>query len=261
MTEGTATRHEWGWRLPLTLSLFAHLTFAASLAVLCGREDLRVIGASVPIVVELVPDAGGKGEAMDRGSAHGGVRPVAETTHGVPQKRVAAEPVRVKAEKAAPESEAKPEMPEEQASQEAVPSIVEALSSSELTGSAPGTESRGPLQSAQAANAAGAQQSASHATAGGSALESIEAPSDNSPGLAIPAIEPEYPRRSRESGEEGTVVLRVSAVSGRRSIEIIKSSGYRRLDKAAATAVEEGFAGWKAASFSRTVHVKFKLKD
>jgi protein TonB len=49
---------------------------------------------------------------------------------------------------------------------------------------------------------------------------------------------PRYPRRSEEKGEEGTVVLRflVGADGTVKSSQLVRSSGYARLDNAARTA-------------------------
>jgi len=45
---------------------------------------------------------------------------------------------------------------------------------------------------------------------------------------------PEYPRVSRERGEEGTVIVRIIVrADGSRHFELIQSSGHRRLDQAA----------------------------
>ena len=54
--------------------------------------------------------------------------------------------------------------------------------------------------------------------------------------------QPEYPERSRENGEEGTVMLRVGvSAAGRASeVTVAASSGYPRLDRAAKAAVEGG---------------------
>lgn len=60
---------------------------------------------------------------------------------------------------------------------------------------------------------------------------------------------PEYPERSRENGEEGTVLLRVSvSAAGRASeVTVAVSSGYPRLDRAAKAAVES----WRFAPAKR----------
>ena len=49
------------------------------------------------------------------------------------------------------------------------------------------------------------------------------------------AFRPEYPRVSRQRGEEGTVVLAVTVLStgNAGNVEVLHSSGYRRLDRAA----------------------------
>jgi protein TonB len=59
----------------------------------------------------------------------------------------------------------------------------------------------------------------------------------DSRGLPIP----DYPRDSRRRGEQGTVVLdvEVSADGHVESVAIVSSSGYPRLDEAAALAIRE----------------------
>lgn len=53
--------------------------------------------------------------------------------------------------------------------------------------------------------------------------------------LAVENLQsPEYPRVSRERGEEGTVIVRIIVrADGSRHFELIQSSGHRRLDQAA----------------------------
>ncbi len=52
---------------------------------------------------------------------------------------------------------------------------------------------------------------------------------------------PEYPRLSQRAGEEGKVLMKVlvSAEGRPESVDVIKSSGFERLDKAAVTAVKQ----------------------
>lgn len=78
-------------------------------------------------------------------------------------------------------------------------------------------------------------------------------------------IKPEYPRISRERGEEGNVILQVEMSSGGGAdIKVIKSSGYTRLDKAAVNALEKGFAIFIKASgvaaYNKTVSVNFRIE-
>lgn len=77
---------------------------------------------------------------------------------------------------------------------------------------------------------------------------------------AISAFHPTYPRVSRRRGEEGTVTLSVqvlpAGVAGR--IEVIRSSGYRRLDQAAVDAA--GKTRYEPALlFGRTVESNMEL--
>ena len=78
-------------------------------------------------------------------------------------------------------------------------------------------------------------------------------------------IKPEYPRISRERGEEGNVILQVEMSSGGGAdIKVIKSSGYTRLDKAAVNALEKGFLIFIKASgvaaYNKTVSVNFRIE-
>ncbi len=78
-------------------------------------------------------------------------------------------------------------------------------------------------------------------------------------------IKPEYPRISRELGEEGNVILQVEMSSGGGAdIKVIKSSGYPRLDKAAVNALEKGFSVFikasGAAAYNKTVSVNFRIE-
>ena len=55
------------------------------------------------------------------------------------------------------------------------------------------------------------------------------------------AVEPAYPRISRRRGEEGTITLSIEVMQNGRAgkISILQSSGHRRLDEAALTAVQQ----------------------
>jgi protein TonB len=79
---------------------------------------------------------------------------------------------------------------------------------------------------------------------------------------------PRYPWLSRQKGEEGRVVLRVAVDEGGRAIDVavLASSGYGRLDRAAASAVRR----WRFAPARRAgravlgavdVPVTFRLSD
>nr|WP_240352335.1 energy transducer TonB [Chromobacterium alkanivorans] len=61
--------------------------------------------------------------------------------------------------------------------------------------------------------------------------------------------QPEYPERSRENGEQGTVLLRVEVGAAGRAgeVAVASSSGYPRLDRAAKAAVER----WRFAPARR----------
>ena len=89
-----------------------------------------------------------------------------------------------------------------------------------------------------------------------------------SPVVVTGLSKPEYPRYSRINGEEGTVVLIVEVRANGRpgKIEVVTSSGYRRLDCAAVKALEKAafiparVAGKIAASTKR-IAFRFKLED
>lgn len=94
--------------------------------------------------------------------------------------------------------------------------------------------------------------------------EKVEPPKFGVAYLNNPA--PEYPRLSQRAGEEGRVLMRVVVtVDGRaESVEVIKSSGFERLDKAAVNAVkqwrfEPARKGDKAISAAVNVPLSFGL--
>ncbi len=77
---------------------------------------------------------------------------------------------------------------------------------------------------------------------------------------------PDYPRLSQRAGEEGKVLMKVlvSAEGLPESVEVIKTSGFERLDKAAVTAVkqwrfEPARKGGKALSAYVNVPLSFSL--
>lgn len=71
-----------------------------------------------------------------------------------------------------------------------------------------------------------------------------------------------YPRRSRELGEEGTVKIEVTSLkdSNNALIKIISSSGYMRLDNAALSAVAS-FSNLPQSSSARILNFVFKLEN
>jgi protein TonB len=79
---------------------------------------------------------------------------------------------------------------------------------------------------------------------------------------------PRYPWLSRQKGEEGRVVLRVAVDDGGRAIDVavLGSSGYGRLDRAAAAAVRRwrfapANSGGRAVAGTVDVPVTFRLSD
>lgn len=94
--------------------------------------------------------------------------------------------------------------------------------------------------------------------------EKVEPPKFGVAYLNNPA--PEYPRLSQRAGEEGRVLMRVVVTADGRpeSVEVIKSSGFERLDKAAVNAVkqwrfEPARKGDKAISAAVNVPLSFGL--
>lgn len=97
----------------------------------------------------------------------------------------------------------------------------------------------------------------------------------NSEGAVVPAThigghlnnpKPPYPQQSKMRGEEGSVGLRVKVTADGRaaSVEVVKSSGYSRLDNSAKKAVENyrfspARQGGRAIPFTYTFSINFKL--
>ena len=119
-----------------------------------------------------------------------------------------------------------------------------------------------PATAATAAQASGASQSPAHKAGGGAGNS---APIARDARLNNP--EPQYPYESRRRGEEGRVILnvRVTAEGTAASVEVDKSSGYRRLDMTARKTVSR----WKfipakqnnvAVEASAKVTIIFKLR-
>jgi protein TonB len=89
-----------------------------------------------------------------------------------------------------------------------------------------------------------------------------------SPVVVTGLSKPEYPRYSRINGEEGTVVLIVEVHANGRpgKIEVVTSSGYRRLDCAAVKALEKAAfipakVVGKAIASTKRIAFRFKLED
>lgn len=79
-------------------------------------------------------------------------------------------------------------------------------------------------------------------------------------------IQPRYPRASRALGEEGTVLIqaRISPEGGVSDVQLVKSSGYRRLDEAAleaARAATASFAVHPQTPIEKELSVVFRLSD
>ena len=88
------------------------------------------------------------------------------------------------------------------------------------------------------------------------------------PASIVGLVKPAYPRFSRIHGEEGTVVLLVEvfADGSPGKIEIVSSSGYRRLDKAAIKAVGSarfiaGRIDGRAVDSTQRIAFRFDLHD
>lgn len=79
----------------------------------------------------------------------------------------------------------------------------------------------------------------------------------------IGELEPEYPWLSRVNGEEGSVELAflVSSNGGAYNIEIVASSGFKRLDDAAMLAIKTAKFINKQDGASMNVNLNFKLRE
>ena len=88
---------------------------------------------------------------------------------------------------------------------------------------------------------AGGEAGNASGSAAGSAAAKLERPSSNADFLRNP--QPDYPRLSRQRGEQGRVVVNVLiGVDGNaQKAELITSSGFERLDRAALDTVR----GWR----------------
>ena len=103
------------------------------------------------------------------------------------------------------------------------------------------------------------------ATGGGGAADSSPTPPRYGlPGLANPR--PDYPWIARERGEQGRVVVRVSVSDAGRAerVEVARSSGHERLDRAALAALaqwrfEPARRAGRAVPGTVEVPVTFKL--
>ncbi|MBW2060598.1 MAG: energy transducer TonB [Deltaproteobacteria bacterium] len=81
-------------------------------------------------------------------------------------------------------------------------------------------------------------------------------------------VKPKYPRYCRRHDQEGTVVLAVKldSLGCQRSIVVVSSSGYSRLDKAAIQALEKASftparIGGQAVPTTKRIAFRFRLKD
>ncbi len=73
---------------------------------------------------------------------------------------------------------------------------------------------------------------------------------------------PPYPAVSVENGEEGTVTLRVMVETNGRpsSVEIVRSSGYRRLDRSALKTVRSRYKFRPATRFGQAIRSSYTFK-
>ncbi|WP_156187855.1 energy transducer TonB [Chromobacterium sp. LK11] len=126
----------------------------------------------------------------------------------------------------------------------------------------PSAKPRGSLAASPSLPAAGGVPATEAAAAGGPGARSgTAAPSGGGASQAgadsvalyraeyLNNPQPEYPERSRENGEQGTVLLRVEVGAAGRAgeVAVASSSGYPRLDRAAKAAVER----WRFAPARR----------
>ncbi|MCZ6729444.1 MAG: energy transducer TonB [SAR324 cluster bacterium] len=84
---------------------------------------------------------------------------------------------------------------------------------------------------------------------------------------AVRLVKPSYPELSRRKGQEGSVVLsaEIQPDGNPRNIQVVESSGYRRLDQAAAQALRNSsFAparwGGQPVQAHKQIRFTFELK-
>ncbi len=131
--------------------------------------------------------------------------------------------------------------------------------------------SREPLSEAQSARDPQPEQPRLAARDGSSGGGRRPLTGSDVPLLRRDLIKPRYPFLSRLRGEEGTVSVRVELIESGSvgGIEVARSSGHRRLDRAAAAAVRKAaenpafvaFLERRSEPRSETLHIEFRLSD
>ncbi|WP_174875698.1 energy transducer TonB [Vogesella oryzae] len=208
-------------RLALLLSLLLHALLLAALASTLWPP----LAPSVPFVLELRLDAAGAGAKTEGHAA--GAQPQLAQAASRPPATVRPTPAAMPSKRATLAATAvlSPEQARPQDAVAAVAAAAPAPAPAATTGTAPAAATVG------ASAMPGSTTSPSGTAAGGSG--------ETHKARLLSAPRPQYPPLSRELNEAGVVWLRLTvdtqgAVS---DVALLRSSGFRRLDKAAMTAV------------------------
>jgi TonB family protein len=98
--------------------------------------------------------------------------------------------------------------------------------------------------------------------------QSVEEKEETASAKLVDFSKPDYPAYSRERGEEGTVTLAIEVYpnGAHGKIEIVRSSGYSRLDQAAIRAIEKASflpakVNGKPVSSVKQIVIRFQLEE
>jgi protein TonB len=232
-------------RLDLGLAVFLSLALHAALfLVFAPYEGAKVIfepGVSA-VTLDIMPSVASRA-ALRRGSGPAVVPvqpppkpPVVEPPKPPPAPQPVVEPAPVPPEpKAQPEPVAVPTPAAEPTPPTPSPIAAQPAPAPQQAPSLPSAAAPAPVEDATP----GPEEAA--------AVNSVDANADTSrhgvtaPASAVGLTQPVYPLYSRRHGEEGTVVMEVEilATDEHGRIEVVQSSGYSRLDRAAVDALNE----------------------
>lgn len=240
MTEGMR------WRKAVAISLLLHGIMLMSIGWLAARAVTLQDTSEPYLELTLVSDWSGS-DNMPAGSAADLVT--------VPDRPVV-RPLRV------PEPVAAPSVQEEAAV------VATAASSMSILSADTGSEAAIPAVSGGSAGSGSTEGSGGTGAGAGSAVRPGRGGGIIAPGI-LSKVEPDYPERARQDGQEGTVVLKIQIVTNGRpeQVTVYRSSGYELLDEAAVTAVQrwrfvpaqDRATGQNVACYT-TLPVVFKLK-